>query len=196
MKNKTKNLIYMLLLLVMMPAARVSASPQVEPAIVKPELRIVESVKEASVVIEIDKNISIPKNIIDENKLISTPTPSKPVPVHKSYSYTNYSVDEIKSKICQVFGPECSNALIIAFRESGYRQFAISKTNDYGIFQMNCRWQGRRVGGVCTRYFDVDTNIRIAKQIFDEQGWNPWTTKKYLPKQDINVSRCENRTLG
>ena len=178
MKNKTKNLIYVFVLLVLMPAGRVIAAPRVTKA-PKVEFNIVQNAKIAEVEVKVNKNVEIPKNIIDENK---PKAPVSPVETTESYSYVIYTKEEIKAKICEVFGSECSNALIIAFKESGYRQFAVSKTNDYGVFQLNCRWQKRRVGGVCTRFFDVDTNIRVAKQIFDEQGWAPWSTKIYLPK--------------
>jgi hypothetical protein len=91
-------------------------------------------------------------------------------------------IDYMKKRICEVFGDQCNNALIIAQKESHFNTRAISKTNDYGVFQLNCRWQGRRVGGDCNKFLDFETNLRIAKQIYNEQGWNPWSTKIFLPK--------------
>lgn len=95
-----------------------------------------------------------------------------------------YTTEQIKEKICAVFGGYCADALLIALKESGYRQYAVSKTNDYGIFQLNCRWQGKRVGGDCTKFFNVDLNIQLAYKIFTEWGysWRAWTTCKYLPR--------------
>jgi len=167
-------------MLVLMPAGRVIAAPRVITT-PKVELNIVQNTKVAEIEIKVTKNVEIPKNIIDENKPQVPATPVTKI-VTENYSYPSFTKDEIKAKICAVFGSQCSNALIIALKESGYTQYAVSKTNDYGIFQLNCRWQKKRVGGVCTRFFDVDTNIRVAKQIFDEQGWAPWSTKIYLPK--------------
>jgi len=86
----------------------------------------------------------------------------------------------IKRRICEVFGPNCKEALIIAKYESGYREKVISRTGDYGVFQLNCRWQKRRVGGNCKKFLDLETNLRIAKQIYSEQNWRPWYTRKYL----------------
>lgn len=94
-------------------------------------------------------------------------------------AYKKLSVEEIKKIICEVFS-NCKEALIIAFHESNFNQEAISRTNDYGVFQLNCRWQGRRVGGMCERFLDPILNIQIAHQIYMEQGWIPWTTKIYL----------------
>lgn len=118
------------------------------------------------------------KNSLPQNPVVVVPV-SNPVVTN---NYPSFSREEIESKICAAFGSECSNALIIVKHESGFRQYAVSRTGDYGLFQLNCRWQKRRVGGDCSKFFDIDTNIRVARQIFAEQGWKPWTTKIYLPK--------------
>lgn len=94
--------------------------------------------------------------------------------------YPQTDKEYVKQRVCAVFAEHCAEALIIAFHESGYRTNAVSATGDYGVMQLNCRWQKRRVGGDCTRFLDLETNLRVAKQIFNEQGWNPWSTKKYL----------------
>lgn len=117
------------------------------------------------------KEIPTPKPV--QTKSIK-PTPTTP-PIAE---VTNIAY--MQQRICEVFGEQCENALIIAKYESGFKNNIVSKTNDYGLFQLNCRWQGRRVGGDCTKFFDFETNLRVAKQIYDEQGWNPWYTKIYL----------------
>jgi hypothetical protein len=89
----------------------------------------------------------------------------------------------IKKKICDVWGDKCKEALIIAKHESGFNPYSVSGTGDHGVFQLNCRWQGRRVGGDCTKFHDIDTNIRVAKQIYDEQNWRPWSTKGFIKKE-------------
>lgn len=88
-------------------------------------------------------------------------------------------VDNIKTRICEVFGPQCENALIIAKYESTFNPGAYYNGN-YGIFQINCPSHSWRVGGDCNALFDFETNLRIAKQIYDEQGWGPWSTKIHL----------------
>lgn len=98
--------------------------------------------------------------------------------------YAQIDKEYVKKRICEVFGSECSNALIIAFKESGYRTNASSSgyfsTANLGVFQINCRWQKNRVGGDCLKLFDLETNLRVAKQIYNEQGWKPWSTKVFL----------------
>ncbi len=91
-----------------------------------------------------------------------------------------YEPNSMKARICEVFGNQCQNALIIAEHESHFNTNAISKTNDYGVFQLNCKWQGKRVGYDCKKFLDFETNLKLAKQIYDEQGWYPWSTKIYL----------------
>lgn len=57
-------------------------------------------------------------------------------------------------------------------------------THDIGVFMINAYWQRNRATDKELR--DCLTNIRVAKQIFDEQGWSPWVAywngsyKKYL----------------
>ena len=120
-----------------------------------------------------------PKPIVRKvaNKKTRTTTYKKPV-VRKPVTVAAPAY--IKKRICEVFGSQCNNALIIAKYESSFRTGVISRTGDYGLFQINCRWQGHRVGGNCSALLDLETNLRVAKQIFNEQGWNPWYTKKFL----------------
>lgn len=86
----------------------------------------------------------------------------------------------VKQRICEVFGSECQNALIIAKYESGYRTDAYYLGN-YGVFQINCPAHSGKVGGNCNALYDLETNLRVAKQIFDAQGWGPWAVKHHLP---------------
>ena len=179
MSNKTiKNLIYIFIVLVIIPVGRVNAS--FEPAKAN-EIQTINT-KTLSTVSIIEPDIIIQKEVSLPKELKATKNISVKNSTPVIASGKKYSKEEIKQKICKVFGSQCSNALIIAEKESGFRANAISKTNDYGVFQLNCRWQSRRVGGNCNLFLDVDTNIKIAKQIYDEQGWSPWTTKIFLPK--------------
>lgn len=74
-------------------------------------------------------------------------------------------------------------ALAISWAENGSRKCdRVSPANsngtkDYGVFQINTihAWRGNLT--------DCKENIRIAKEIFDEQGWSPWSVyknKRYL----------------
>lgn len=83
-------------------------------------------------------------------------------------------------------------ARCIAKNESGMRRWIVgvgrwlsngdwqvlANTNgtlDNGLFQINDIHEWRFKGDK----FDPFENARVAKQIYDEQGWRPWTAKKY-----------------
>lgn len=177
-KNITKNLIYFAVFMFIFPVSTVSAKDntniqiEAQAIVIKPQIEAKTNIKEI-------------RNVIDESlaqKQVEIKSrPASNIPGNsRDWSKSKYTESEIKEKICQVFTSNCREALIIAKNESGFRPWAISKTNDYGVFQLNCRWQKKRVGGDCNKFLDPDTNIRIAKQIYTEQGWNPWTTKIYL----------------
>lgn len=114
----------------------------------------------------------------------STPLPKltqpKVTPTAQLRPIKAYDRAYVKQRICEVFGPACRDALIIALHESGYRLDAVSPTGDYGVMQINCYWHKAKVSGDCTKYFDLETNLRVAKQIYDNRGWNAWATKKFL----------------
>lgn len=115
------------------------------------------------------------------------PSPSKTVvkvahttPIPTSVQPKKWTQEQIKRRICEVFGSQCRNALTIAYYESKYDQFAFSHTDDYGVMQVNCYWHKAKVGGDCNKLFDVETNLKVAKQIYDASGWRAWSTYKYL----------------
>ncbi len=175
-KTITKSFIFIAIIVVLLPTSTVFAKDRTE------ELEVIMSTINLKPFVTNKASLATPK-------LIEKPKPSRPAsnPVKqiisgnsKDWSGSQYTKEQIQDKICAVFGNKCNEALIIAKMESGYRPWAISRTNDYGVFQLNCRWQKQRVGGDCRKFLNPDTNIRIAKQIYDEQGWKPWTTKIYL----------------
>jgi hypothetical protein len=184
MKNNIKNLIVplLLLLIIFSTSNRVSAKVSKNDNSKEIELKVTKK----TVVKTSDFKVAVPskelKPIVKsvpvqvKTKAPVAPSPKTPIPTpvgDKEY---------IKRRICEVFVEDCASALIIAFHESGYRTEAISRTNDYGVFQLNCKWQKKRVGGDCNRFLDLETNLRVAHQIYKEQGWKPWSTKIYLRK--------------
>ena len=78
--------------------------------------------------------------------------------------------ESIEDKIRAVFGDNADRAIEIARCESGLNPNAINNSNsngstDVGLFQINS------VHGVRSKWLlNPDINIRVAKQIFDEQG--------------------------
>ncbi len=76
-----------------------------------------------------------------------------------------------------------SQAKIVMACESGGNPSAknINRngTQDSGLFQINDVHLGR-VGGDRSRLMDPATNIKVAADIYKEQGWRPWVCAKKL----------------
>jgi hypothetical protein len=54
------------------------------------------------------------------------------------------------------------------------------RSQDYGLFQLNDHWQGYRVDGDVEQFKNPEKNVKIAYDIWSEQGWKPWSTAKKL----------------
>ena len=80
---------------------------------------------------------------------------------------------EILKAVDKYFGDNAYTALRVAHCESRLDQSKIHTNTDgsldVGLFQINQKWHERRGNA-----YDLDENVRIAKEIYDEQGWNPW----------------------
>jgi hypothetical protein len=81
---------------------------------------------------------------------------------------------------------EWARATCIAWHESRYRPRTVSKTGDYGLWQINrATWDpawnpraARVVGQVrWERIYEPDVNARVAARIWRHLGWRPWTTR-------------------
>lgn len=87
-----------------------------------------------------------------------------------------YSVED---DIRQVFGDKAEEAIKVAKCESGLRAVSNEGLNkngsvDAGVFQVN-----QSAHRVAKKWLmNSAINIRIAKQLYDEQGWNPWYSSK------------------
>ena len=82
------------------------------------------------------------------------------------------NAQEVALKIARVFKDDPYTAIRVAHCESRLRQEKIGQNEDsidVGVFQINQKWHNQRGNA-----YDIDENIRIAKEIYDEQGWNPW----------------------
>lgn len=88
------------------------------------------------------------------------------------------------------FGELAPTMKAIAKAESGMNDKAISEPNrngtvDYGILQVNSI-HADHVGGDVNKLLDLETNLRVSKEILDSQGLSAWTCwkngsfKKYL----------------
>lgn len=105
------------------------------------------------------------------------------VPVVKTYTTER---EEIMAYILEVFGSEAHRAIWVANCESGLRKDAINKANnngttDYGVFQINSV-HIKRYGKDFTT--DWQENVRVAKKIYDAQGFTPWVCAKSIGEKN------------
>ena len=93
----------------------------------------------------------------------------------------------IQEKICEAFGDfNCKEAIEVMKCESGERVDVLTPepngTISAGLFQINSiHWD--RFGGV-VNLLNEDGNIAAAKEIWEEQGWGPWTCAHLLTIAD------------
>jgi soluble lytic murein transglycosylase-like protein len=88
----------------------------------------------------------------------------------------------VETQIRKVFGKDAKLAEAIFRAESGLNCNAVSYTGDIGIAQINAKFHAKRAlaNGMNGNLMDCTTNLLVAKQIFDEQGWTPWVVYNTL----------------
>jgi hypothetical protein len=108
------------------------------------------------------------------------PTTAKPAPTTTAKPNRQYSTEEVKALIRQMWPADSvDKALDVAWKESNYLAGADNGFCCLGVFQINYASHQRRLaarGLGRNGLFDARVNIEIALEIFREQGWSPWTT--------------------
>lgn len=87
----------------------------------------------------------------------------------------------VDNRLRETFGDQYNVAQAVMRAESGGRADA-NNTNrngsvDRGLFQINSI-HTKKVGGDLDSLYDIETNIRVAKQIYDGSGWFAWSAYK------------------
>ena len=123
--------------------------------------------------------------------LATSPRPVKPNK-HKSKSHgkkKDKKHDKKKKKpksiedmIEKEFGKHADEARRIAFCESRFDPDDVSSAGAVGIFQIRPTDHGWRVKKVKDGkdLFDPWTNVRVARHIYDHQGWSPWVCARIV----------------
>jgi hypothetical protein len=88
----------------------------------------------------------------------------------------------IEGMIEREFGKHADDALRIAFCESRFDPNDVSSAGAVGVFQIRPPDHGWRVKKVKDGkdLFDPQTNVRVARHIFDHQGWRPWVCARIV----------------
>jgi hypothetical protein len=82
----------------------------------------------------------------------------------------------VEEEIRGVFGKDAPTALRVAKCESGYNPKAKNGTSSArGVFQVMQSWHQINEKWL----YNPGINIRVAYQLFQEQGWGPWEASRH-----------------
>jgi hypothetical protein len=91
----------------------------------------------------------------------------------------------VKALIRKTFKEDAVTAVAVAMAESRLKPYALNAQDShrgcagsYGIFQIGCLHETDP-----STLYDVEYNIKRAKEIYDESGWQPWgafTNQSYM----------------
>lgn len=117
---------------------------------------------------------------------VATSSAGEVVEVRKAEAASPTEKQEVLQYIVEVFGDDADKAIWMARCESGLRKDAINTKNrngsvDYGVFQINSV-HIKRHGDEFTK--DWRENVRVAKKIYDEQGFRPWVCAKAIGEKN------------
>lgn len=93
-----------------------------------------------------------------------------------------YAETSVEGTIRKYFGAGADTAIACAKAESGLRPQALNTKNkngtwDSGLFQINsihCGKLGLKGDECKEKLYDVETNVKMAKSIHNNRGWNAW----------------------
>lgn len=94
-------------------------------------------------------------------------------------------LENVKRLIRKTFPNDPVTAVAVAMAESGLNPYALNSKDShkgcngsYGIFQIGCLHETDP-----SKLYDIEYNIKRAKEIYDQSGWQPWgayTSKAFL----------------
>lgn len=111
------------------------------------------------------------RQFVDDHQYLFTRHQATPS-VHRGMGA---DVEQWRDLAYSFFGDEVETALAVMACESGGNPYAVSRTNDHGLMQINYPTWGGHFGLSKADLYDPTTNLWVAKQIRDIQGWNAWT---------------------
>lgn len=100
----------------------------------------------------------------------------------------NWDKDRIKDEIRQLFPESPELAVAIAQCESNFKMVQSNhilhygREESFGIFQIHARaWHEKAVTlGYENYQTDIRDNLNMARWIYEQHGWRPWTCLKYV----------------
>ena len=103
---------------------------------------------------------------------VSTQSPASPPPV------PGPAPAVVEAAIRATFPEDPERALTVAFCESGYQTGVISRTRDYGLFQINKKVHEHGIvaalGYTMDDMLTLEGNLAVARSLYNGSGWGPW----------------------
>lgn len=123
---------------------------------------------------------------------VATPTPTPTIgtaastsavrrePASAASSLPDGRIGELRALVMRIFGRQGPNAVRVADCETGgtWDPAVVNSSGHTGLFQISPEWHAWRAEALGYTWADMRTaepNIRVAKHLYDEQGWGPWT---------------------
>lgn len=149
------------------PSASSSPTPSTAAAQLEPELEPVAAEAPVEAVV-VEEPVAAPP-VVTTPTAEPEPEPAPPVP--------SGSVEEA---IAMYFGDVYQQAWNVSGCESGHDPSAVSPGGgNWGLFQINVVHKRRvaNMGYSWDQILDPFVNAAVARAIYDEQGWGPWTCR-------------------
>jgi hypothetical protein len=107
----------------------------------------------------------------------ATPTPVGPVDPVPDYNHRVDLTAEVVWELVSHYDDwDHAKAVCIAFRESRFRPWVVSDTDDHGLFQLNRPTWSSYFGDEWSRVYSPKSNVEMAHEVWLQGGWWPWTT--------------------
>lgn len=89
------------------------------------------------------------------------------------------TVAQARAEVWRIWGPNAPRMLCTIGRESSWRPWVVSPTDDHGLAQLNAPTWRRHFGRRWAMVYDPVANVRMAREVFLEterlQRRNGWT---------------------
>jgi soluble lytic murein transglycosylase-like protein len=124
--------------------------------------------------------IELPRAASASRQAPATPEPKAPPKAKERRTQRKKRKPTIEDMIRSQFGKRADEALNVARCESKLQPKALSRSGARGIFQIMPvhSWRIARVRG--KDLWDPKTNIKVARHLFDDEGWGPWSCARIV----------------
>ena len=86
---------------------------------------------------------------------------------------------DARREVWRLWGQSAPRMICIINKESNWNPWAVSRTDDHGLVQLNRpSWQ-HYFGARWHHRYDPVANVRMGYRVWRIQGWSAWTTSRW-----------------